>query len=333
MIGHYVHHHGRGHLQRALTLSSALRQEVTGLSSLPRPRGWEGPWIQLARDDTDPESTHRDPTANGRLHWVPRHDAGLLERQGQISAWLREARPEALVVDQSVEVSVLARLHGVPVIAFTAPGRRGDDAHSLGFETAAALVGPWPGTFSGDLLPGVAPETVARFAGIGAVSRFPSAIRRPRHPGRPRVLLLSGEGGDTFTRAALEQMQRSTRHWQWDVLSRSLGSWVNDPLPVLQQADVVITHAGQNAIAEVATCRVPAIVVPQERPFDEQEVTARALAARMPVLVVRTVEAVDWSAVLDHVRGFDGSGWETWSDGQARLRMQELVDDVLERTR
>ncbi len=57
----------------------------------------------------------------------------------------------------------------------TAPGRRDDDAHTLGFRCADALVGAWPDAFTPDLLPGLAASTVNRFLGVGAVSRFSPA--------------------------------------------------------------------------------------------------------------------------------------------------------------
>ena len=74
MIGYYVHHHGTGHLHRALTVAPHLPGPVTGLSSLSRPEGWCGPWIQLPRDDRAPSYAGADTTANGVLHWAPLED-------------------------------------------------------------------------------------------------------------------------------------------------------------------------------------------------------------------------------------------------------------------
>ena len=51
MIGYYIHHQGRGHLNRAMAIAAALDQPVTGLSSQPRPAAWVGDWVELARDD------------------------------------------------------------------------------------------------------------------------------------------------------------------------------------------------------------------------------------------------------------------------------------------
>ena len=63
--------------------------------------------------------------------------------------------------------------------------------------------------------------------------------------------------------------------------------WVEDPWPLLCAADVIVTHAGQNAIADVAAARRPAVVIAQPRPHDEQLSTAQALHAAQLAVVHR----------------------------------------------
>ena len=106
-VGYYVHHVGHGHLHRATALARHLAATggatVTGLSSLPRPADWPGPWVELARDDRGPAATGpalTSTTAGGRLHWAPAGDEGLLDRTARVSAWLEQARPDVVVVDQ-----------------------------------------------------------------------------------------------------------------------------------------------------------------------------------------------------------------------------------------
>ena len=91
MIGYYVHHVGQGHLRQALAVTAASSQPFTLLSSLQRPAGYDGPWVQLPRDDTNDAPT--DPTAFGQLHWAPIGDAGLRDRMAMIAEWIRTARP------------------------------------------------------------------------------------------------------------------------------------------------------------------------------------------------------------------------------------------------
>lgn len=328
MIGWYVHHHGSGHLHRAVTVARHLPVPVTGLSSLPRPAGWEGPWVRLPRDDASSVGygPDRDVNARGRLHWVPVDDEGLRSRVHAVSTWITQSSPEVLVVDQSVEVCLLARLHGVPVVGLTAPGRRVDAPHQLGFDVSAALVGAWPEGLTTAMLPGVAPEVTDRFTAVGACSRLPVAAgRRRRRPGPPRVVLMAGEGRDGFTAESVRNAQRETPDWEWTVLSRSLGSWRADPAALLADADVAVIHPGQNSLAEVAALRVPAVVVPQARPFDEQHVTASVVADGWPAVVLEGVPEGGWGNVLEAAAALDGQAWEAWCDGQAPRRVAGVV--------
>ena len=68
VIGYYVHHQGDGHLTRAAAIARALAGEpVTGLSSRPRPDGWPGEWVQLARDDDAARATDADRRRSAAL--------------------------------------------------------------------------------------------------------------------------------------------------------------------------------------------------------------------------------------------------------------------------
>ena len=327
MIGYYVHHQGNGHLHRAMTVAPRLPEPVAGISSLPRPASWSGPWIQLARDDAVPSYAGTDVTARGLLHWVPLGDAGLSGRMATISSWIDHHAPSAMVVDQSVEVCLLARLHGVPVVAMTAPGRRTDPAHALGFGTASAVVGAWPAGWTHRMLPGTDRDVHA----IGAVSRFPVSSGRTRPTGRrPHVVLLAGTGGDGFTRASITRAQEQTPGWDWTVLSRTLGTWHADPAAVLATADVAVLHPGQNSLAEVAALRVPAIVVPADRPFQEQHVTASVLADGWPAVVAEAVPGRRWDELLDEALFLDGEGWAEWCDGGAPTRLAQVVSGVVD---
>jgi hypothetical protein len=213
----------------------------------------------------------------------------------------------------------------------TAPGRRTDPAHALGFGTASAVVGAWPTGSTARMLPGLDEGIRGRVHAVGAVSRFAVSSRRTRRRGRrPHAVLLAGTGGDGFTRAAVARAQQQTPDWDWTVLSRTLGTWHHDPAAVLETADVAVLHPGQNSLAEVAALRVPAIVVPAHRPFHEQHVTASVLDDGWPAVVVDAVPTRGWDDLLDEALFLDGEGWADWCDGGAPTRIAQVVSGVVD---
>ncbi|WP_395659810.1 glycosyltransferase [Nocardioides sp.] len=321
MIGYYVHHQGRGHLHRATALAAAVDEQVVGLSSLPRPEGWRDwdGWVLLDRDDLGRDPTDRD--ARGRLHWVPVGDDGLRRRTAQLSAWLDTARPRLVVVDVSVEVALLTRLHGIPVATVLQPGRRTDPAHRLGQDVSDHLVGFWPPSATDGLLPGVPEQVRRRVHAVGALARFPVRPPTARRPGPPRVLVLSGTGGPDLATGTV----RHPPGWDWTELGTG-AAWCDDPRVLIEESDVVVTHAGQNALAEVAAARRPALVVPQTRPHDEQHVTAALLAGgSWPVQVADRMPREGWSERLSSLADLDADRWAEWCDGRAAQRFAEVV--------
>jgi hypothetical protein len=329
VIGYYVHHQGEGHVTRAAAIAARLGGEpVTGLSSRPRPAAWRGPWLELARDDDPPAADDADPTAGGALHWSPTGHPGLRERMAQIAAWVATHAPRLVVVDVSVEVAVLIRSMGVRTVVMGMPGERHDAAHQLAYRLADAIIAPWPAWAR--LLGGGAPWHAKTHA-VGAISRFDGrAARRERsNSGRPRVVVLSGSGGTGLTVAMLAAAEHATPDWDWTVLGPPGTRWVQDPWPLLCDADVIVTHAGQNAVADIAAARRPAVVIAQPRPFDEQHVTARALHdAKLAVVRPQWPAPSAWNAVLEAALLLRGSGWERWSTGTGAERAAGVLEEL-----
>ncbi len=328
MIGYYVHHHGVGHLSRARAIAARLAGDVTGISSAARPAHWPGDWLQVA-DDAPCGAAGDDPTAGGALHWVPLGHAGLRSRMAAVAQWLDAVRPRAVVVDVSVEVALLCRLHGVPVAVVLQPGERSDPAHDLVYRIADRLIAPWPA----DLHPwrsSVDPHD-PRLHHVGAISRHdgrdPAVV--PHDRAASHVVVLNGAGGDPLLDGDdLVAARQATPGWRWTVLGGPGGRWQDDPWPVLCSADVVVTHAGQNAVAEVAAARRPAVVVARDRPHDEQHHLVRALQAddRWPVVALEHPPPTGaWASLLERQAGRDGQTWWTFNDGSGAERVVELV--------
>ncbi|SDG78554.1 glycosyltransferase [Pseudonocardia oroxyli] len=330
---YYVHHQGSGHVHRAVAIASALAEDavpVIGLSSLPRPVGWPGEWIDLPLDTGGPLDGE-DVTAGGTLHWVPRGHRGLRARTALASRALADPAVRLCVADVSVEMGLLARLHGVPVVVVGQPGVRDDRAHRTVYDLATRVLLPWPAL--PDLLR-PHPDTAEH---VGAVSRYEGRTAAPPPDGN-RVLVLWGRGGAGPAAADLAAAAAATPTWSWAVTGtagpdvpagvRPLGH-VQDVWAALAEADVVVTHAGQNAVAEVAAARRPAIVLPQARPHGEQAATGAALARHGLAQVADGWPAAEcWPGLLGEARRRGGAAWAQWSDGSGVARAARLLADV-----
>ena len=316
MIGWYVHAHGRGHLQRLQCVAQHLRTPVTGLSSLPRPDGWTGDWVVLP--DDLPTGDDRDATAGGTLHWAPLGHPGLRDRMTAVASWVAAAKPSLVVVDVSVEVAVLVRSLGVPVVVAAMRGERTDRAHTTAYDLADALLAPWPAA-----RPEPWPKRwLDKTWHVGALSRLDECAPAAA-PGARRVAVLWGAGGSEVTADDVAAAAAATPDWTWD--DRGLRGTARDPWAFLQDADVVVTHGGQNALSEVAAARRPAVVVPQDRPHDEQRANARALSG---IALVRDTwpAPTAWPELLEAAVQQDASAWSQWSDGRGAHRAATLLD-------
>jgi hypothetical protein len=328
VIGYYVHHQGSGHLRRMSALTAKMQTPVTVLSSLP-PDGSHD-WVRLAPDD---EGEPVDPDAGGVLHWAPRHDPGMRTRMAQVAEWIRRASPSLVVVDVSVEVALQVRLTGTPVVVVAMPGERFDRAHRLGYDIAEALLAPWPRGANDVRWP---PRWRDKTWYVGGISRFDGWPRRDAAPGprdeRGRGVLLWGSGGPAPSPAELDALVATRPGWTW----RMLG--VHETLSgralweALCESDLVVTHAGQNAVADVAAARRPAVLVSQDRPFDEQRATARAVASIRAAAVSHGWPADRrWPALLTEALELGGEAWAAWSSGRGAERSAAAIDALATR--
>lgn len=323
-IGYYVHHHGRGHATRAEVIGGALERRghaVTYLGSGALPPGAH---VVLTPDDSG--NTFPDAEANGRLHWAPLA-GGYPERAQEIATWIARTSPDVVVVDVSVEVTALVRLLGVPVVVVAQPGVRDDAPHTLAFDLAAAVLAPWPDGLS------VAPHLSAwadKVVCVGGLTRFAGtgcSAGDPTSASLRGVFLVGGEGWDD--RSVVDAIKAATPQVAWRTPSRDC------PVDaLLEQADLVVAHGGQNAIADVAVFEVPALVLAQARPFDEQSDMARALdetgiaaglpAGAAPAQVLARLQQL----IADLGSGRRPGDWSRWQVDGAVDRACDVIEKV-----
>ncbi len=179
------------------------------------------------------------------------------------------------------------------------------------------------------MTPGLPDDLRERLVPVGALSRHPvrdGAGHAARRRAAARSPCCSGSGGHDVSADDVRLAQEATPDWRWHVLGADRSTWVADPSAVLAGADVVVTHAGQNALAETAAARRPAVVLPQARPHDEQQTTGAVLADGWPA-VVRPAwpDADEWAGVLDRAADLDPRRWAEWCDGRAADRFADVV--------
>ena len=307
MIGFYVHHVGGGHLARARQIAGELHVPVTGLSTLPRPHDWPGQWLQLPPDDPpgdDPGDPAAQADAGGALHFAPLRP-GFRDRQRAIAQWVSAAAPRAVLVDVSVEVAALFRLLAVPVVVTAMPGDRNDRVHRLGYDLASAVIAPWPTAAH----PGSAARG-ERTTYVGGISRFAGRHPDPGLRELRRGVLLWGSGGADLSVSQRNAMTTAMPGWDW-VFATELPAerlWQE-----LQQAQVVVSHAGQGAIADLAIAGAPAVVVAADRPHGEQRATAQELRRLgLAIGVQRWPRDEDWPGLLSEAADLGGRRWSAW---------------------
>lgn len=346
-LGWYVHHHGHGHVTRARTILPQLRTPATVLTSADR-TGWPVPVVSLPLDL--PSGTEATPPAPANvplpdvLHYARIGVPGLRERVAKLTDWIARTAPSLLVVDVSVEVVLLARVAGIPVVTFRQHGDRRDPARRAAYAASTALLAPWPEHLED---PTVDLDVRARTWYVGGFSRFDDRRVGPRpvrEEGRREVVVLHGAGGAGIAPADVAAAAPRTPGWRWTVLGgpdtasappSSGGTvmwrgWVADPFTDLVHADVVIATAGHNTVMECAAAAARLVVLAEDRPFDEQHAKARLLAdADAAVHLPAWPAPHAWRDVLAHACRLDASVLAGLVDGDGVRRTSRRLDDLV----
>ncbi|UMB72148.1 glycosyltransferase [Mycobacterium paraterrae] len=281
--------------------------------------------MRLARDDDSQQPPN--PTAYGAFHWAPHHDDGLRDRMNVIARWVADTRPDAVVTDVSVEVATFVRLLGVPVVVMALPGGRFDAPHVLAHRLADHIIAAWPREL---LAPSWLRGHAAKTSYVGGISRFDGRSCPPRVPSADTQVLVLAGGSEDFG-AAIDDCARACPATQWTVVGGTAG-WKSDPWPQICAADVVVTHAGQGAIADVAAARRRAVVIAAPRPFDEQAATAEVLRRHRLATVARGMpDARAWPGLIAHALATDPQKWVRWEVSGAAERAAAAIESTVRR--
>ncbi|MCC3274652.1 glycosyl transferase [Arthrobacter sp. zg-Y20] len=314
-VAYYAHHHGTGHLRHAVNIArlDAVELLVTGTAppgGIPSLPG--SAQFAALPPDVGPDGPF-GPGPGSFLHYAPAAPL-VRERFARLHQLWQEFTPDVVVVDVSVETALFARLCGYPVIHRRMHGERTDTPHRLAYESVNGLIAYFPESI----------EEPSHLAEHGGKSSYlgmlaPASAPAPGSiPVRPRtVSVQTSLGGSGVQLSDLLRAARRTPDWQWEVMGRTAGAptdlpdnvqllgVVSDPGPRLAASDVIVTSGGHNAVAAAAAARRPVLVIPEPRPFREQELFARALTTAGAASALTFADVPDWQHTLEQLRNGD----------------------------
>ncbi len=278
---------------------------MTALSELEIPGG-----VLLSPDTADGDHDH---DAGGALHWAPIVAPGIGRRTKSICDWVVANAPLGAVVDVSVEAALLFRLLGVPTVVVRQHGDRTDHAHVSAYRSAARLLAPFPEALEHRRTP---EWIVDKTDYSGFVTSATRVVGRDVTdlPQRDEVVVLWGSGGGDLSRdsfVALVEAVAPQRIWSiGDVLAaRGMESdrlvdlgWRTDVSALLANGPTVVASGGNNTVADAAHAGCALVVVPQRRPFREQQRHGESLDRAQAAAVFEPDGTGSWSQAISLAR-------------------------------
>lgn len=337
-IGFYVHHDGQGHLSRAARLVDELgpaRCAVFTSHPKAKRRLPSGTTTVMLDPDTD-EAGGEDRSARGCLHHAPLRPDLLSARARQLLDGLSHHRCRVVVVDVSVEVSLLVRLLGYPVVAMRMRGERLDAAHRLGYDVATAVLAPFPALLDSS---STAPALRRRTTYCGLIGRSGSSENdRVGHPRSRRVGVVWGEGVAPPSATVLDACVEATPGWDWWMVgSRPEGTlhriehlgWVDDVVDRLRLVDVIVGPPGDGVLCDVVSAGRPFVATAMPRPFDEQLHTARSLEEHgLAVGCEGWPAPTTWPLLLKRAGRLDTGRYSMFETDGAAARAAAVIEQV-----
>lgn len=317
-IGYYAHHHGSGHCRQIDKLATLLpieaRQQLTVFTSLA-PEAYtfasinEQQIVRLYAEDERPDDVlkgrageHWQPAS---LHYSPVGNADIQKRSHQILSTIVQRKIDLMIIDVSAEVAMLCRVASIPYLYVRLPGLRDDTPHLDAFAGALALLAPYPQILESDLtfswvcqktlyLDFINPankdtpsyeDFVKTLTALINSDETLAALSSPTSI----ITVIKGYGGHKAIDAKLPELRRllpnafiislgpidDTMRCHVDIATQ-----VNDVTPFIHHSDYLLMACGLNAVAQAYHYATSLVVLPDERPHQEQEIMAQALIAQ-----------------------------------------------------
>ena len=314
IIAFYVHHHGSGHLMRALAIARHLSNHRVFLmgSALNIDQSSLDSHIELIElpVDTPQHSDHdySEGTSVDGLHYAPLNITGIKERSAIMTDFFVQNPRMILIVDVSVEVTLLARLCGIPTIVMRQHGLRIDLPHCLAYQSASLLIAPFDAALETTTSSWIQEKTFYS----GGFSRFPKTNQEVKEATTKRICILTGTGGSSLDLKAITLIAEQCPVLEFHVLGKITGmetrqlsnltfhGHLHEIEDILNNCGLVIGNTGHNTVMEISSLNKRFIGIPEHRPFDEQLDKANVLNGIPGFKCVRpeNISTTDWQAII-----------------------------------
>ena len=244
------------------------------------------------------------------LHYAPVGNSDIQQRSHKILDTIYQRRIDLMIIDVSVEVAMLCRAASVPYLYVRLPGLRDDEPHLNAFAGALALLAPYPRTLESTKTPEWISQKTLYLDFINTQQRDAqtyqdfikhlmqlitdkkalSLMLNDKDKDTPTIVsVIKGYGGHQAIDAILPELRQllpyafiislgpideDKRHYV------DIAVDVSDVTPFIEHSDYLLMACGLNAVAQAYDYATPLVVLPDDRPHQEQEVMAEALIAQ-----------------------------------------------------
>ncbi len=313
-LGYYAHHHGSGHCRQIDKLAALLpvdaRRQLIVFTSLSSDAYTftsidETQIVSLqAEDECDDDvlkgraGKHWQPAS---LHYSPVGNSNIQKRSHQILDTIYQRKIDLMIIDVSVEVAMLCRVASIPYLYIRLPGIRDDTPHLNAFAGALALLAPYPRLLEATMTPEWVGKKTLYLDFINTAQQKElfyhefikilaklntSNVKDWKEAPHTIITVIKGYGGHEAIDMKLPELRQllpsafiislgpinDEMRYHVDIATQ-----VNDVTPFMQHSDYLLMACGLNAVAQAYDYTTPLVVLPDDRPHQEQEVMAQAL--------------------------------------------------------
>lgn len=244
------------------------------------------------------------------LHYSPVGNSDIQQRSHKILDTIYQRHIDLMIIDVSVEVAILCRAASVPYLYVRLPGIRDDEPHLNAFAGALALLAPYPRTLESTKTPEwISQKTlyldfintqqknaqtyqdfIKHLMRLITDEKALSLMLNDKNKDTPTIVtVIKGYGGHQAIDAKMPELRQllpyafiislgpideNKRHYV------DIAAEVSNVTPFIEHSDYLLMACGLNAVAQAYDYATPLVVLPDDRPHQEQEVMAEALIAQ-----------------------------------------------------